>query len=207
MLSLKNLRSVLALPLLRGSLRKGIPGRVSEWGCHYKAQIRLANDVQEKLEMINVKQTFILPLRAAHLHEWLCNSHNVSASFQHLMAGSTHKLLNSCKHVYLHSGLNASSSFVAIARSLLFLRQVLQSLCLPALHHCRLKGSFFPSELISSRDMSQQARELTTLPGQSTQRYPSAVMQPLLVQESARIFISPLRQVATNHAALLVSWI
>lgn len=53
----------------------------------------MANDVQEKLEMINVKQTSILPLRATHLHEWLYNSHNVSASLQHLLAGSTRWLL------------------------------------------------------------------------------------------------------------------
>lgn len=49
--------------------------------------------MQEKLEMINVKQTSILPLRAAHLYEWLYNSHNVSASLQHLTAGSTRWLL------------------------------------------------------------------------------------------------------------------
>lgn len=65
----KNLHTVLALPLLRGSLQKGILGRLFERGFHYKAQIHLANDVQEKLEIINVKQTFILPPRAAHLNE------------------------------------------------------------------------------------------------------------------------------------------
>lgn len=91
--------------------------------------------MQEKLEMINVRQTFILPLKAAHLHEWLCNSHKVSASLQHLMAGWTRWLLTTvnmyiCIPVWM---------FPAPLPSLPVLRQVLQFHFLPAPHH----NSFF----------------------------------------------------------------
>lgn len=101
--------------------------------------------MQEKLEMINVNQTFVRPLRAAYLHEWLCNSHNVSASLQHLMAGSTCWLLTAVNmYICILVWMLPASLPAVITPSLPFLRQVLQSLCLPAPHHRRLKDSFFP---------------------------------------------------------------
>ena len=113
---------------------------------------------------------------------------------------------DSCTHVELHSGLNASSSVACSHHSLSPLAQATSAG--PALAGSASRqagGQFLPSEVVCSQDGSQRARELATLPGWSTQRCASAVTQPLLVQEPARVFTPPLHQVAMYHAALLVS--
>lgn len=116
--------------------------------------------------------------------------------------------VDSCKHVHLHSGLNASSFFACSHHSLSALSQASSAVPVIACSaSSQAEGQFLSSELISSQDVSQQARELTTFPEWAMQRSASAVKQPLPMQESARIFTSPLHRGAACHAALLVSWI
>lgn len=135
----------------------------------------MANDVQEKLEMISVKLTSILPLRAAHLYEWLYNSHNVSASLRHLMAGSRRWLLRAVNtYICTLVWMLPAPLPVAFIPSLPFSGKFC-SPCACLLRIIAGEGQCLSSELVSSQDVSQQARELTALPGWTMQRCASAV--------------------------------
>lgn len=151
-----------------------------------------------------MQQTVTLPPRAAHLLERLYTSQNVLASLQHLMAGSTCWLLTAVNmHICILVRMLSVPLPAAVTSSLPILRQGPQSLCwllrFTAGWRTLSWSNFFPRR-------ESAARRLTALPAWAAQRCASAVTQPLLTQESPRSFTSPLHQVATYHAALLVIW-
>lgn len=135
----------------------------------------------------------------------LYSSQNVLASLQHPMAGSTRWLLTAvnmyiCVLVWVPSAPLPAAILSPRSPGGSAVAVLACSAPWRAEGHSP-PGRFLPETWVSRGGSWRHCRD-----GARRDGCASAVTQPLLTQESPRIFTSPLHQVATCHAALLVIW-